>query len=129
MKPHITLIWKLRIWSDTRGQDLIEYALVATARGNLVIASDLVATVLQRYGFAGQVLARAQGRDLEGLKLRHPFEDRVVPVVLAAHVTLDAGTGLVHTAPAHGVEDFQVVRTPASSSFTNTRTGIVIKDV
>ncbi len=53
-------------------------------------------------------LAEIQGRDLEGLVLRHPFLDRVVPVVLGDHVTDDEGTGAVHTAPGHGVEDFAV---------------------
>ena len=55
-----------------------------------------------------EVLAEAAGRDLEGLKLQHPFEDRQVPVILGEHVTLDAGTGAVHTAPGHGHEDFAV---------------------
>ncbi len=54
------------------------------------------------------MLARCDGRALEGLKLRHPLEDRQVPVILGEHVTLDAGTGAVHTAPGHGLEDFAV---------------------
>ena len=55
-----------------------------------------------------EVLARATGAQLEGLQLNHPFLERVVPVILGDHVTLDAGTGCVHTAPGHGMEDFQV---------------------
>ena len=113
VQPQFAVIWTTTPWTLPGNQAVavgadIEYALVATARGNLVIASDLLEAVLERYGLAGKALARAKGAQLEGLKLRHPFEDRVVPVVLAEHVTLDAGTGLVHTAPAHGVEDFQV---------------------
>jgi len=53
------------------------------------------------------VLGEATGQALEGLELQHPFIDRKVPVILGDHVTTDAGTGLVHTAPAHGLEDFQ----------------------
>ena len=49
-----------------------------------------------------------QGAALEGLALRHPFYDREVPVILGDHVTLDAGTGAVHTAPGHGQEDYVV---------------------
>jgi isoleucyl-tRNA synthetase len=55
-----------------------------------------------------RVLAVLEGRQLEGVRYRHPFMDRVCPVILGAHVTLDAGTGLVHTAPGHGQEDYEV---------------------
>jgi isoleucyl-tRNA synthetase len=113
VKPQYAVIWTTTPWTLPGNQAVavgaeIDYALVSTARGNLILASQLVEAVLKRYGLEGKVLAHAPGRSLEGLKLRHPFEDRAVPVVLAEHVTLDAGTGLVHTAPAHGVEDFQV---------------------
>jgi len=54
------------------------------------------------------VLATFEGKALEGLRYRHPFMDRECPVILGDHVTLDAGTGLVHTAPGHGQEDYQV---------------------
>ena len=53
-------------------------------------------------------LADTTGSALEGLMLQHPFEDRQVPIILGEHVTLDAGTGAVHTAPGHGQEDFAV---------------------
>ncbi len=55
-----------------------------------------------------KILGYASGEELEGLKYRHPFYDRVSPVILGDHVTLDAGTGLVHTAPGHGQEDYVV---------------------
>jgi isoleucyl-tRNA synthetase len=113
VKPQYAVIWTTTPWTLPGNQGVavgaeIEYALVATERGNLVIASQLVPAALERYGLEGKVLATTTGRSLEGLKLQHPFEDRRVPVVLAEHVTLDTGTGLVHTAPAHGVEDFEV---------------------
>jgi isoleucyl-tRNA synthetase len=111
--PQYAVIWTTTPWTLPGNQAValgagISYALVATARGNLIVAEELRAAVLARYGLEGKALATATGASLEGIRLRHPFEDRIVPVVLAEHVTLDTGTGLVHTAPAHGVEDFQV---------------------
>lgn len=75
----------------------------------LIIAESLVESVMQRYGMTQyQSFNSVQGRELEGLRLHHPFLNREVPVVLGNHVTLDAGTGAVHTAPAHGQEDYMV---------------------
>ncbi len=112
-EPQFAVIWTTTPWTLPGNQAVavgaeIEYALVATPKGHLLLAAELVPAVLKRYGLEGQVTARAPGRELEGIRLRHPFDDRLVPIVIAGHVTLDAGTGLVHTAPAHGVEDFQV---------------------
>ena len=76
---------------------------------NLVLAEGLSADCLQRYGVepAGvRQLARFKGQELEHLRLQHPFHARQVPVILGDHVTLEAGTGAVHTAPAHGMEDY-----------------------
>ncbi|MDQ3026267.1 MAG: isoleucine--tRNA ligase [Pseudomonadota bacterium] len=111
--PQFAVIWTTTPWTLPGNRAVavgaqIEYSLVATPRGLLVLASNLVDAALKRYGVEGKALAKALGSELEGIKLRHPFEDRLVPIVLAEHVTLEAGTGLVHTAPAHGVEDFQV---------------------
>ena len=75
----------------------------------LVLADELHSACLARYGANElKVLARFAGSALEKLALRHPFQDRQVPVILADHVTLEAGTGAVHTAPAHGQDDFVV---------------------
>src|SRR6187401_1589402 len=109
-QPQFVVIWTTTPWTLPGNRAVavgaeIEYALVATPRGHLVLAADLVEASLKRYGLEGEVVARAKGAELEGMKVRHPFEDRLVPMVVAEHVTLDAGTGLVHTAPAHGVED------------------------
>ncbi len=79
-----------------------------------VIASswpaDLLESCLQRYGMTAgwRPWLTRPGSALEGLMLQHPFEDRQVPIILGEHVTLDAGTGAVHTAPGHGQEDFAV---------------------
>jgi isoleucyl-tRNA synthetase len=85
-----------------------EYELVDTDRGALILVSELRGPSLARYGLAGTTLGRAAGSALEGLAFRHPLEDRAVPLVVGEHVTLEAGTGLVHTAPAHGAEDFDI---------------------
>ena len=75
----------------------------------LVLAQDLAESALQRYGVSAfEVLGRAKGAALEGMQLNHPFYQRIVPVILGDHVTTDAGTGAVHTAPGHGQEDFVV---------------------
>src|SRR2546430_12456970 len=89
------------------------YALAQAGTGGerrgLIVAAELLEPSLRRFGLGGAaVLAQFEGRALEGLKLQHPLQDRQVPVVLGEHVTLDAGTGAVHTAPGHGIEDFAV---------------------
>jgi isoleucyl-tRNA synthetase len=78
------------------------------AREVLVLAEPLAAACLARYGLAGALLGTFKGKVLEGLKLEHPWLARQVPVILGEHVTLEAGTGAVHTAPAHGQEDYVV---------------------
>ncbi|CAK0748894.1 isoleucine--tRNA ligase [Gammaproteobacteria bacterium] len=77
----------------------------------LVIAEALLEQVMARYGREREqytVLAHVKGASLEGLLLHHPFYAREVPVILGEHVTVDAGTGAVHTAPGHGQEDYAV---------------------
>ncbi|MEO8307818.1 MAG: isoleucine--tRNA ligase [Pseudomonadota bacterium] len=80
-------------------------------RRRIVLAKGLAQDCLARYG-ATEVreLASFPGSALEGLKLHHPFQPRLVPVILGDHVTLEAGTGAVHTAPAHGQDDYIVGR-------------------
>ncbi len=75
----------------------------------LVIVTDLADAVVARIGLQNaEVLGHAPGAAFEHLQLRHPFNDRTVPVILGDHVTTEAGTGAVHTAPGHGEEDFQI---------------------
>ncbi|WP_028536010.1 isoleucine--tRNA ligase [Paludibacterium yongneupense] len=83
------------------------YQLVDTRFGKLLLARDLAEAALARYGERdAPVLAETAGRRLEHLRVRHPFYPREVPIICAGHVTTDAGTGLVHTAPAHGQDDY-----------------------
>jgi isoleucyl-tRNA synthetase len=83
---------------------------VRTSRGHLLLADGLVERCLKRFGLEGEVIARAPGRALEGCNLAHPFYDRVSLLILGTHVSAEDGTGLVHTSPAYGVEDFQALK-------------------
>jgi isoleucyl-tRNA synthetase len=77
----------------------------------LVVADALAAAALARYGVEHvRVLGRAKGAALENLLLGHPFYARDIPLLLGEHVSAEDGTGAVHTAPGHGVEDFAVGR-------------------
>ncbi len=83
------------------------YAVVEAGERVLVVAEPLVESLREVLGL-GAVLARMRGSELEGVRARHPWLDRDSLVVLGDHVTLDAGTGCVHTAPGHGQEDYAV---------------------
>ena len=112
-EPAFAVIWTTTPWTLPANQAVavhpdLHYNLVRTPKGLLLLAEDLRQAALARYGVAGEVVATAAGHALEGLELAHPFYERKVPIVLGEHVTLDAGTGLVHTAPAHGLEDYQI---------------------
>jgi isoleucyl-tRNA synthetase len=116
--PASLVIWTTTPWTLPANEAValrgdLQYALVEIehegARQLLVLADELRAACVLRYGAAEiTVHARFEGRVLERLALEHPFLPKQVPVILGDHVTLDAGTGAVHTAPAHGQEDFAV---------------------
>lgn len=75
----------------------------------LVLAEALVESVLERFRIdQHQILAAFTGRQLAGLSVRHPFYQRTVPIILGRHVTIKTGTGAVHTAPAHGQDDYAI---------------------
>ncbi|XAH24916.1 isoleucine--tRNA ligase [Xylophilus sp. GW821-FHT01B05] len=122
-KPAFIVIWTTTAWTIPANQALnlnpeLEYALVDTPRGLLVLASALVEKALARYQLEGTVLATALGEKLGGLNFKHPLHDvadagtgqysyrRLSPVYLADYATADDGTGIVHSAPAYGVDDF-----------------------
>ncbi len=116
--PADIVIWTTTPWTLPANQavalrDEFVYVLAETERGGersrLILAADLLAPCLTRFGMSlVATLAQFEGRALEGLQLQHPFENRRVPVILGEHVTLEAGTGAVHTAPGHGQDDFVV---------------------
>ena len=116
-KPAYAVIWTTTAWTIPANQALnlgpdISYALVDTEKGLLLLAAARVEDCLARYGLQGQVLATAPGRALDGLAFRHPLHDvdagyrRLAPVYLADYATDTDGTGLVHSSPAYGVDDF-----------------------
>src|SRR4029079_6540580 len=78
--------------------------------GLLILAAELQDTCLKRYGFQGRAIGSCKGTALENLRFRHPFYDRLAPVYLGDYVTTETGTGIVHSAPAYGVEDFESCR-------------------
>lgn len=86
------------------------YGLYDTPAGMQVLAAETGEKVLSGLGVAHELLAVAHGIDLVGLQLKHPWHDSAVPVVAADFVSLETGTGLVHLAPAHGGEDFELCR-------------------
>ena len=110
--PAYAVIWTTTPWTLPANQAVAVHAefvydLIRTPKGLLILARDLAEAAIQRYGFeAVETLAQIKGADLEGLKLRHPFYEREVPVILADFVTLEAGVGLVHIAPGHGHDDY-----------------------
>ena len=113
-EPVFAVIWTTTPWTLPAnravavGKD-IEYALVRISDGLLIVASDLVESCLLRYNIEKyEIISTFNGDKLEGLWLQHPFYDRQSLVITGDHVTLDAGTGLVHTAPAHGIDDYVV---------------------
>jgi isoleucyl-tRNA synthetase len=109
------VIWTTTPWTLPGNQALnvypdFDYNLVATERGLLILAAELSDACLARYKLTGTRLASCKGRALENLKFSHPFYDRLAPVYLGDYVTLEQGTGIVHSAPAYGVEDFESCR-------------------
>ena len=113
-EPVFAVIWTTTPWTLPANQAVsvnpeFDYVLVHFSAGFLILARDLAEKCLKAYQIRErEIVAEFKGADIENLQLDHPFYDRIVPVVLGDHVTLDSGTGLVHTAPAHGVEDFAV---------------------
>ncbi len=116
-KDVFAVIWTTTAWTIPANQALnlnpeLEYALVDTERGLLLLAAVLLDKCLERYQLTGTVLATTQGKNLALLNFMHPLYDadagyrRFSPVFLADYATADDGTGIVHSSPAYGVEDF-----------------------
>ena len=114
-KPIYAVIWTTTPWTLPANQALnvhpeLTYNLVDTEKGLLILAAELQETCLKRFGLSGRSLGSCQGKALENIRFRHPFYDREAPIYLGEYVTLEAGTGIVHSAPAYGVEDFESCR-------------------
>ncbi|WP_134085290.1 isoleucine--tRNA ligase [Thiohalophilus thiocyanatoxydans] len=114
------VIWTTTPWTLPANQAVavnpeLDYAVVQCdgvgdhVPERLIVAEALLGDIMARWDVEDyRVVAYCKGVDLEGLKLQHPFYDREVPVICGDHVSLDAGTGAVHTAPGHGQEDYVV---------------------
>ena len=106
------VIWTTTPWTLPHNRALAfhpdyDYAVVETEKGALLIATERIAALQAECGIKEAcVRATYKGRDFEGLKFQHPFLPLQVPGLLAGYVTLDQGSGIVHTAPGHGVDDF-----------------------
>ena len=88
----------------------LNYALVDVGESLFLLSEDLLESSLKRYGIKDfkKLTKVYKGSELEGIMLAHPFYNKEVPVILGEHVTTEAGTGAVHTAPAHGQDDYIV---------------------
>lgn len=110
------VIWTTTPWTLPANQAVsvhpeFKYDLIQTSKGLLILAHELAASTLARYSEENyRILASCKGLQLEGLQLQHPFDNRQVPIICGDHVTTDAGTGLVHTAAAHGNDDWLVMK-------------------
>ena len=112
-KKVFVLIWTTTPWTIPANLAIAlhpdyEYAVVGFSDQGWIVADGLVEEVMAKGEISDyEVLARLDAADLEGMKCRHPFIDRKSVIVQAPYVTLDVGTGCVHTAPGHGREDFE----------------------
>ncbi|WP_028117993.1 isoleucine--tRNA ligase [Ferrimonas senticii] len=108
------VIWTTTPWTLPANRAIamhaeVQYALVQVGDQRLILAADLVKSVMERAGIEQfEVLGHCVGAELELMQFNHPFYAFSVPVILGEHVTTDSGTGAVHTAPGHGQDDFVV---------------------
>lgn len=108
------VIWTTTPWTLPASQAVslnaeLEYVVVQNGNERLVVAEALLESVMKRAGIENySIVGRCKGQALENLLLQHPFYSRQVPIILGDHVTTEAGTGAVHTAPDHGMDDFLV---------------------
>ena len=112
--PLSLVIWTTTPWTIPANQAVsagpeVNYVAVQVSEERLLIAEDLLVSMMARAGKADfKIVGHCTGAALENLQLQHPFYARQVPLILGDHVTTDAGTGFVHTAPDHGADDFAV---------------------
>ena len=118
--PLSVVIWTTTPWTLPANQAVclnaaLDYALIRCELGAgpelIVVAREMAEAIMARYGCENhELLASCKGAELESQRLGHPFYEREVPIVLGDHVTTETGTGAVHTAPDHGIDDFNTGR-------------------
>jgi isoleucyl-tRNA synthetase len=129
-KEAFAVIWTTTAWTIPANQAMnlnpeLTYALVDTERGLIMLAETLVEKCLERYKLTGKIVATTVGKSLDKIKFKHPLAhvhagyDRFSPIFVADYATAEDGTGIVHSSPAYGVDDF-------NSCVAN---GITIKDI
>ncbi|MDQ5879125.1 MAG: isoleucyl-tRNA synthetase [Pseudomonadota bacterium] len=111
--PAFAVIWTTTPWTLPANEAVsvhpeFDYDLIETPKGALILAHELAESCLKRYELEGAVVGSCKGAALDQILLRHPFQARDVAIICGTHVTDEAGTGQVHTAPAHGVDDYVV---------------------
>jgi len=122
------VIWTTTPWTLPANQAVsvhpeLTYDLMQTSKGLLILVHELAESTLARYGEENtKKMASCLGATLRNLTLQHPFDNRQVPIICGDHVTTDAGTGLVHTAAAHGNDDWLVMR----ANFPNEKPRVLI---
>ena len=107
------IIWTTTPWTIPANMGIslnpeFEYGLYETSKGNLIVATELSKVAFDKIGLDAKLIKNVDSRDLENTHYKHPIFDRIGLIMLGDHVTLDAGTGCVHTAPGHGDVDFVV---------------------
>jgi len=114
-KPVSVVVWTTTPWTLPANEAValhpeLDYVVIDTPNNSYLLAADLQEAAAERFGLEN-ISVQAQkykGSELEGMLLQHPFLDKQVPLILGDHVTTETGTGAVHTAPAHGQEDYAV---------------------
>lgn len=112
-EPASVLIWTTTPWTLPANMAVsvnptVDYSIIRTNKsGLLIIATELIGSVTEACSLESiETVARFTGAQLEGCEARHPFIDRASPILLADYVTTESGTGCVHTAPGHGLDDY-----------------------
>lgn len=112
-KPVAAIIWTTTPWTLPANEAIsvnpkLNYGLYELSDKYVILATDLAEINLLKYKQPIKLINNFKGKELEGLLFKHPFLNKTVPIVCGDHVTTEAGTGLVHTAPAHGIDDYVV---------------------
>ena len=112
-KPVAAIIWTTTPWTLPANEAIsvnpkLNYGLYELSDKYVILATDLAENNLLKYKQPIKLINNFKGKELEGLLFKHPFLNKTVPIVCGDHVTTEAGTGLVHTAPAHGIDDYVV---------------------
>ena len=112
-KSVAAIIWTTTPWTLPANEAIsvnpkLNYGLYELSDKYVILATDLAENNLLKYKQPIKLINNFKGKELEGLLFKHPFLNKTVPIVCGDHVTTEAGTGLVHTAPAHGIDDYVV---------------------